>query len=60
MKHDNSEEYKLAVINRDIHEDHPRNNQARNTNLPRIHEDYITQMSEEIEGIDEETVPAVQ
>ena len=41
---------KLATINRDSHEDHLRNNQARNTNSPRIQEAYITQVSEEIEG----------
>ena len=40
---------KLAVINRDIDNDHPRKNQVRNTNLSRIQEDYIIQLSEEIE-----------
>ena len=41
---------KLAAISRDNHEEHPRNNQARDTNFPRNHWDYITQVSEEIEG----------
>ena len=41
---------KLAAINRDNHEDLSRNNQARNTNSPTIKEDYITQVSQEIEG----------
>ena len=42
-------ERKLAAINRDNHEDHPRNNQAWNTSYPRIQEGNITQVSEEIE-----------
>ena len=41
---------KLAVINRDNLEDHPEKNQARNTNFLRIQEDYITLVSERIEG----------
>ena len=41
---------KLAAINRDDHEDHLRNNQDRNTNSHGIQEDYINQVSEEIEG----------
>ena len=31
-------------------EEHPRNGQSRNTSVPRINEEYITQISEEIEG----------
>ena len=31
-------------------EEHPRNGQSRNTSVPRINEEYITQVSEEIEG----------
>ena len=31
-------------------EEHPRSNLAQNSNVPRSHEDYITQVSEEIEG----------
>ena len=41
---------KLAAMNMENHEDHPRNIQARNTNSPRIHGEYITQVSEDIEG----------
>ena len=40
----------LAAINSDNHEEHPKNNQTRYTNFPRIQEDYITQVTEEIEG----------
>ena len=40
----------LATINRDNHEEHPKNNQARDTNVPRFQEDYITQLSKEVEG----------
>ena len=40
----------LAAINKDNHQDHSSNNQAENINSPRIQEDYITQVSEEIEG----------
>ena len=43
-------ERKLAAINGDNHEDHPRKNQARNTNSLRIQEGYITHVSKEIEG----------
>ena len=42
---------KLTVINGDTHEDHLKNYQPRNTNSPRILEDYISQVSEETEGI---------
>ena len=41
---------KLAAINTDLHEDHPRNFQARNKISLRIQEDYITELSEEIDG----------
>ena len=41
---------KLAVMNKENQEDHPRNIQARNTNSPRSQEENITQVSEEIEG----------
>ena len=41
---------KLAAINRENHEEHPMNFQERDTNVPRIQENYITQVSEEIEG----------
>ena len=41
---------KLAAINRDTREEHPRKYQARDTNVLRYQEDYITQVSEEIES----------
>ena len=41
---------KLAAINKENCEEHPRNNMAQNSNVPRSQEDYITQVSEEIEG----------
>ena len=41
--------WKLASMNRENNEDHPRDVRERNTNS-RIQEDYITQVSEEIVG----------
>ena len=41
---------KLAVVTRETQEEHPRNGQSRNTSIHRINEEYITQVSEEIEG----------
>ena len=41
---------KLAGLNKEKCEKHPRSNMARNSNVPRSQEDYITQVSEEIEG----------
>ena len=41
---------KLAAIYKENHEDYTRNVQARNTNSPRIQEDYVTQGSKKIEG----------
>ena len=38
----------LAAMNRENHENHPRNVQAK-SKISRIQEDYITQVSEEIE-----------
>ena len=40
---------KFAAINSNNCAEHPRNNQARDTNVPRNQENYITQVSEEIE-----------
>ena len=40
---------KLSAVNRDNHEEHPRNNQLRDPDVPRVSEDYINQISEEIE-----------
>ena len=41
---------KLAALNRENCEEHPRSNLAQNSGAPRSQEDYITQVSEEIEG----------
>ena len=41
---------KLAPVTRETQEENPRNGQSRNTSVPRINEEYITQVSEEIEG----------
>ena len=42
---------KLAAVTRETQEEIPRNGQSWNTSVPRINEEYITQVSEEIEGI---------
>ena len=41
---------KLAAVTKETQEEHPRNGQSRNTSVPRINDEYITQVSEEIEG----------
>ena len=41
---------KLAAFTRETQEENPRNGQSRNTSIPRINEEYITQVSEEIGG----------
>ena len=41
----------MAPITTETQEKHPRNSQSRNTSVPRINEEYITQLSEEIESI---------
>ena len=41
---------KLAAVTRATQEEHSRNGQSRNTSVPRINEEYITQLSEELEG----------
>ena len=41
---------KLAALNKEKCEEHPRSNMAQNSNVPGSQEDYITQGSEEIEG----------
>ena len=52
---------KLAAVTRETQEENPMNGQSRNTSVPRINEEYITQVSEEIEGrITKKTVPGVQ
>ena len=41
---------KLAVLNKKNCHEHPRSNLAQNSNVLKSQEDYITQVSEEIEG----------
>ena len=41
---------KLAALNKENCKEHPRSNLAQNSGAPRSQEDYITQVSEEIEG----------
>ena len=41
---------KLAAVTRETQEEHPRNGQSRSTSVPRINEEYITHVSEQIEG----------
>ena len=41
---------KMAALNKENCEEHPRSNLAQNSIVPRSQEDYITQVSEEIEG----------
>ena len=41
---------KLTTVTRETQEEHPRNGQSRNTSVRRINEEYITQVSEDIEG----------
>ena len=41
---------KLAAVTRETQEENPRNGQSRNTSVPRINEEYITQIFEQIEG----------
>ena len=40
----------LAAWNKENCEEHPRSKLAQNSNVPRSQEDYITQVSAEIEG----------
>ena len=41
---------KLAAVTRETQEENPRNGQSRNTSVPRINEEYVTKVSEEIES----------
>ena len=43
-------ERKLASLNKEDCEEDPRRNLAQNSYVPRSQEEYITQVSEEIEG----------
>ena len=40
---------KLAALNKENCEEHPRSNLEQNSNIPRSQEDYITPVSEKIE-----------
>ena len=40
----------LAAVVREPQEEQPKNGQCRNTSVPRINQEYITQVSEMIEG----------
>ena len=40
----------MAALNKENSEEHPKNNQGQNSSVLRLQEDYITQVSEEIEG----------
>ena len=40
----------LAAVTTETQEDHPRYGQSRNTSVRRNNEEYVTQVSEEIEG----------
>ena len=41
---------KVAAVARETEEEHFMNGQSRNTSVPRVNEEYIAQVSEEIEG----------
>ena len=41
---------KLAALKEENCEEHPSSNLVQNSNVPRSQEDYVTQVSEEIEG----------
>ena len=41
---------KLATLNKENCEEHPRSKSAQNSDVPKSQEDYITQVSEDIEG----------
>ena len=41
---------KLAAVTRETQGENPRNGQSRNTSIPSLNEEYITQVSEKIEG----------
>ena len=40
----------LAIVARKTQKEHPRNGQSQRTSVPRIDQEHITQLSEEIEG----------
>ena len=51
----------FAIINREDHEELPRNSQTRDTNVSRIQEDYITEVTEQLESrLTKKIVPGVK
>ena len=40
----------LAAVAREAQNEHPRNGQSRNTSVPKLNQDYITQVSKEIKS----------
>ena len=48
---------KLAAVTKETQEDHPGKGQPRNTSVPKIKEEYITQVFVEIEGRVTENCP---
>ena len=51
----------LTALSKETQEEYPRNGQSRNTSVPRINEENITQVFEEIEGwVTKKTVPGIQ
>ena len=42
---------KLAALNKDNCKEHPGSNLTQNSNAPRSQEDYMTQVSEKVEGM---------
>ena len=39
----------MTTVNRDGHQEYPRSNLAQDTDVPRVNEEYSTQVFEEIE-----------
>ena len=46
-------------INMYSQEEHPRSNLSKITNGPKLNEEFITQISEEIEGSDQKDIPGI-
>ena len=52
---------KMAAVATETQEEHIRNGQSRNTSVPTINEEQITQVSETIEGVvTKKTVSGIQ
>ena len=50
---------KLAAVTTKTQEEHPRNGHSRNTSVPRVNEENITQVSEEFEGRVTKNTPTI-